>query len=95
MESESQDQQAIDVYTMLTAMVDQMAGIAWMKMGLQADLMTGKVEKDIDQARLAIDVVEDLCARIEPKLDEADRTQLQNLKRDLKINFVQQSQRGD
>lgn len=95
MDSESQVREPLDVYDVVAVMVDQMAGMAWQKMGLQADPMTGKIEKNVEQARAAIDIVEELCRHIEPRLDGEDLRQIQNLKRDLKINFVQQSTRGD
>lgn len=82
---------SIDVYTMLTIMVEQMASVAWVKMGLQSDPISGKTEKDIAQARLAIDIAHDLAKRLESQLDEPDKRQIDNLLRDLKINFVTQS----
>lgn len=93
MQSESSVPEAFDVYSVVAVMVDQMAALAWQKMGLQADPLTGKIEKDIEQARTAIDIVGELCKHIEGRLDGEDLRQIQNLQRDLKINFVQQAAR--
>jgi hypothetical protein len=79
----------IQVEPVVATMLDQMAGIAWIKLGLQPDPMTGKLEPiDLDQAKLAVDVTAALAAALEPSLDEDDRRQLQNLVRDLRLNFV-------
>jgi hypothetical protein len=75
-------------------MVEQMSSVAWQKLGLQPDLMSGKIEKDIDQARVAIDVTAGLAGFLEPKLDEDDKRRIHGLVRDLKINFVQHSGGG-
>ena len=77
------------VFDHIAVLLDQMAGVAWQKLGLQPDMVTGKIEPDLDQARVAIDVVSFLSNKLEPQLDEDDRRQIQSLVRDLKINFVQ------
>jgi hypothetical protein len=82
----------IDVYDVVTVMVDQMAAIAWQKLGLQPDWSTGHIEMDLSQAKVAIDVTTHLSAVIEPKLEEEDRKRIHSLIRDLRLNFVQKSQ---
>jgi hypothetical protein len=69
--------------------MEQLSQLAWVKMGLQPDPVAGRIVKDLDQARLAIDATADLCARIEPHLDDDDRRRVQNLLRDLRVNFTQ------
>jgi len=81
----------INVHTSLAVMLDQLASIAWQKMGLQADPITGKTEGDLKQARVAIDIAESIAKVLESELDEDDRRQTQNLIRDLKVNYVEQS----
>lgn len=81
----------IDVYTVLMVMTEQMASIAWTKLGLQADLATGTVVKDLEQAKVAIDVVAGLAGFLQSKLDEEDQRRIRHLISDLKINYVQQS----
>ena len=83
--------QPLNVHSFLAVMLDQLAAIAWQKMGLQADPMTGKVERDLVQARVAIDVAETVAKSLEGELDEDDRRQMNNLVRDLKLNYVEQS----
>lgn len=81
----------IDVRTVLAVSMDQFAALAWQRMGMQSDTFTGKIYKDIAQAKLAIEACSRLSELIEAELDESDRRQVQNLIRDLKVNFVEQS----
>jgi hypothetical protein len=90
----SEMKEAPSVYDHLAIMLDQMGSVAWQKLGLQPDMVTGKIEPDLNQARIAIDVVGYLVGVIEPQLDDEDRRQLQTLVRDLKINFVQKQGGG-
>jgi hypothetical protein len=82
----------VDVYDVITLIVDQMAAIAWQKLGLQPDWGTGQIEKDLSQAKVAIDITTHLSTFIEPKLEEHDRQRIHSLIRDLRLNFVQKSQ---
>ena len=82
----------IDVYQVITVMIDQMAAIAWQKLGLQPDWGTGQIEKDLGQAKVAIDITTHLSTFIEPQLEEDDRKRIHGLIRDLRLNFVQKSQ---
>lgn len=90
MASEQQARPA-DVNEILMEMTQFMAALAWQKMGLQPDMVTGKIEKDIRQAKLAVDVATSLAGHLEPQLDDDDRRQIRNMVSDLRINFVQQS----
>jgi hypothetical protein len=85
----SQEATAPTVYDHLAIILDQIAGVGWQKLGLQPDVVTGKIEADINQARVAIDVAAYLAKILETQVDEDDQRQLQTLVRDLKINYVQ------
>jgi hypothetical protein len=79
----------ISVPTVLMTMLDQMAAISWIKLGLQPDVVTGKLEPvDIEQAKLAFDVTAYIASSLEASLDESDQRQLHNLVRDLRLNYV-------
>jgi hypothetical protein len=86
-----QEKQPVDVAGLLAVFIDQLAGIAWAKLGLQPDPITGAIHPDMVQAKLAIDSTADLVKHLEPQLDDDDRRQLQNLVRDLRINYVNRS----
>jgi len=72
-------------------MVDQMADLAWQKLGLRHDPITNGMAKDLAQAKSAIDATDALIKVLRPNLDGDDQRQLDNLSRDLKMNFVSQS----
>jgi hypothetical protein len=91
--AEEQEQpKPISVYDVIVAMMDQMAAIAWSKLGLQPDMVTGAISQDLEEAKVAIDVASQLSAIVEPRLDESDRRELHNLVRNLRLNYVQKSQ---
>lgn len=79
------------VYRLVMLMVDQMAPIAWQKMGLQPNPLTGRTEKNLAEAKVAVDVTAFLASQLESQLDETDRRQIQNLVRDLRINYVEKA----
>lgn len=81
----------LSVYDFITVMVDQMAAIAWQKLGLQPDVMTGLIAGDMEQAKVAIDLTAHLASFIEPKLDDEDKRRIHGLVRDLRINYVERA----
>ena len=87
----SEPKKPISVYDILPFVIEQMAAIAWQKLGLQHDPMTGGFDQDLSQARVAIDIVAYVAGNLEGQLEEEDKRQLQSLVRDLRINFVQKS----
>ena len=95
MSEEVQDQtpqKPLDVSEAVAQTIDFMSALAWQKLGLQPDMMTGQIEQDMAQAKIAIDAVTKLVEIIEPSLeDEEDKRRVQNLVRDLRINYVEKS----
>ena len=79
----------LSVYDFITIMVDQMAGFAWQKLGLQPDVMTGKIMPDMEEAMVAIDLTAHLASFFVPRLDEDDKRRIHGLVRDLRINYVE------
>jgi Domain of unknown function (DUF1844) len=72
--------------------IETLQGLAWIKMGLVAAPGSGKIEKELPQAKVAIDAIGDLVARLEPFAAESERRELQTMLSNLRINFVQKSQ---
>lgn len=79
----------LDVYNLARWVISIMASSAWQYMGLQPNPGTGQIEKDLNQARIAIDTVVFLGDKIAPHLGEDERREIRNLISDLQINFVQ------
>ena len=89
--SDNEPVSPISVYDIIATMVDTMATIAWTKLGLQPDLATGKLEQDMEQAKVAIDLTTHLAGFIEPQLDEEDKRRIHGLVRDLRLNYVEKT----
>ncbi len=87
----SESQGPISVYDVVAIMAEQMASIAWQKLGLHPDPMTQTIAPDLGEAKVAIDIVTYLSEQMESKLDEEDRRELHNLVRNLRLNFVEKS----
>lgn len=88
------EKEPLSIYTVIMALVEQTAAVAWQKLGLQPDFVTGTIHKDLSEAKVAIDLTTHLASFLEPKLDDEDKRRIHNLIRDLRTNFVQQSQGG-
>jgi CheY-specific phosphatase CheX len=77
------------VYDHLAAILDQLAALSWQKLGLQADMVTGKIAPNLDEAKVAIDLSAHIVSIIESQLEPSDVRQVQTLIRDLRMNYVQ------
>ncbi|MEJ5251017.1 MAG: DUF1844 domain-containing protein [Chthonomonadetes bacterium] len=84
-------QEPVDVLTFALWLVDEMQAQAWIKMGLWKDPITGEIQTDLRQAKIAIDCVAALAEVLKPHLAEAQRRDLERLLTDLRLNFVQRS----
>jgi hypothetical protein len=83
-----------DIYALLSAYAATLGSQAFVWMGLLKDPISGKVRKDMAQAKVAIDACEFLIGQIQPKLDEQESRELARMLSDLKVNFVSQSRAG-
>lgn len=88
---ENGQNQPLQIEQLLAIIVEQLASVAWQKLGLQPDIATGQIHKDLNQAKTAVDCVAQISEHLIPYLDENDQRQIQNLVRDLKINYVQKT----
>ena len=77
------------VYDHLAAILDQMAAVSWQKLGLQPEMVTGKISANLDEAKVAIDFCAQIVSAIESQLEPSDLRQVQTLIRDLRMNYVQ------
>jgi len=81
----------LDVYMVLQASIGQFSSVAWQMLGLHPDPFTGRMQKDIGQARIAIDVTAVLVEKILPHVQGQESRDYQSLLTDLRLNFVKQS----
>lgn len=61
---------------------------AWQQLGKIPNAMTNKVERDLEQARMSIDLLDMLKARTQGNLSEDESRMLEQVLRELKLNFV-------
>lgn len=66
---------------------------AWQHMGLQMNPVTKKVERDLLQAKLAIDTIAFMTDQLMPHIPDEQKKAYRALVGDLRVNFVQQSQK--
>ena len=87
---------APSTYDLIGYCINLLSSQAWQKLGLLADPQTGEAKPDLTEAKVAIDAVGDLAARLETAPEaviSADmRRDLRTLLNDLRLNYV--SQRG-
>ena len=81
-----------DIYQILGYFTSLLANEAWQKLGLIANPQTGEAKADLSQARVAIDTVGDLVARLEAAPEASVpaqmRRELRTLLNDLRLNYV-------
>lgn len=81
----------VDTLSLLKICISILSGGAWSWLGLTAHPQTGKIKRDLQQAKLAIDSISLLFNQIEDKLSELERKEIKALLADLQINYVNQS----
>lgn len=84
----------VDVYSLLKSFIGILGSHAWSWLGLVKDPITGKLDKDLAQAKVAIDTIAALSTQLESKLDDSEKRELQAMLSDLRMNFVRQSASG-
>lgn len=93
--ADNETPEPMDVYSVIMTMTETMASVAWIKLGLQPDFSTGKLEKDLEQAKVAIDLTTHLASFIEGQLDEDDKRRIHTLVRDLRLNYVEKMKENE
>ncbi len=81
----------IDVYELLAICFEQITGIAWVKLGFQPDPVSQSLSIDLVQAKAAIDAASALSTLVESVVSSEDKSQLQTVIRNLKLNYVAKS----
>lgn len=84
----------MDVFSLLKTSVGLLSNGAWGWLGLSPNPFTGKMERDMAQAKIAIDCVAYLVSQIDSHLEDAERREMQNVVSMLRVNYVQQLSKG-
>lgn len=74
--------------------ISLLASSAWQAMGLLPDQATKKTERKLDDARLVIDATGALIDHLRPRVDAAERRELETLLANLRLNFVEQTNKA-
>ncbi len=85
MENLTPEQKQQALFMQLVLMFHQ---AAWQQLGKIPNPMTNKVERDIEQARMSIDLLDMLKTRTQGNLNEDESRMLEQVLRELKLNFV-------
>ena len=85
------EKKPLSVFDVIVIMTDQLSSIAWQKLGLQPDMMTGQIARDLPEAKVTIDLIAHLAGIVDGRLDEEDRREMQKLVSNLRLNYVEKS----
>ena len=78
-----------DIYSSIQMMIASLGQQAWLYMGMQTNPMTGAIEKDLKQAKIAIDCVTAMIEVIKPHVADQQKLELETLKQNLQLNLIQ------
>jgi hypothetical protein len=82
---------ALPTIDLLVWLLGLLAAKAWEGMGLVPRPVTGKIQKDLSEAQLAIDGFAAVLDVVRPRLEDAPRRELETLLTTLRLNFVEKS----
>ena len=82
---------ALPVWQLIPLFINILERVAWQKMGLVVNPQTQEIEKDLQQARVAIDSYTSLLEHLGDHVEPDAKTALQARLTDLKLNFASQS----
>ena len=82
---------ALPTHDLLVWMLSVLAAKAWEGMGLIANPLTNKVEKNMEEARLAIDAYAAAFEVVRVRVEERPRRDMETLLTTLRLNFVEKS----
>jgi len=83
--------EAIATRELLVWMLGVLGAKAWQGMGLVPNPASGKIEKDLADAKIAIDAFSALLDAMRPQLDGQARRETEALLTTLRLNFVEKS----
>jgi len=74
-------------------LVSSLQVAAWQQMGKIASPITGKVERNLDQARASIDMLSMLSEKTKGNLDDEEEKLLSRMLYELRMNYLDESQK--
>ena len=86
------DRTPVNVFALAQFYLGVFVDLAFQRMGLHADAVSGTVVRDMEQAKVAVDISAFLAEAIMPKVADSGRRELMGLVRDLRLNYAKQAQ---
>ena len=83
-----------DATSLIATCISLLANKAWQAMGLVANPATKTIERQFDEAQLAIDAAAALADLLRPRVGDRERRELETLVANLRINFVEQKSKA-
>ena len=80
--------------TLVASCLNVLAAKAWEALGLVPSPATKQVERNLDDAQLAIDAAAALANVVRPRVEDAERREIENLIATLRLNFVEQKNKA-
>lgn len=80
-----------DIYSFMKMIMGSLSSQVWIFLGLMPHPSTQKVEKDIAQAKIALDTIDFIYNLISSTMEEAEKKAYEELLGNLKLNFIEQS----
>ena len=84
----------VTVTGVLWTSVQLLTNRAWSSMGLIPNPVTREIQRDLNEAKRAIDVLTDMVKHLQADTSAEEKRELQNMLSDMRINFVRQSNSG-
>ncbi len=81
----------LSVYDTLRFTAGLLIQQAWIQMGVQLAPGAAELKHDLVQAKVAIDSLEFVVAKLEPQLDEHEQAEYESILANLRINYVKKA----
>ena len=83
-----------DATSLVATCISLLANKAWQAMGLVPNPATKAIQRQFDEAQLAIDAAAALTDLLRPRVGDRERRELETLVANLRINFVEQKSKA-
>lgn len=80
-----------DIYTFMKMILGSLSSQVWVFLGLMPHPATQKIEKDVTQAKVALDTIDFIYNQISSKMEDNEKKAYEELLGNLKLNFIEQS----
>ncbi|MFQ6608369.1 MAG: DUF1844 domain-containing protein [Fidelibacterota bacterium] len=80
---------------LFVGLISSFASSAWVALGKIKNPVTDKIERNLEQASYAIDMLDMIHRRMGDNLNDAERKFLQSTLGDLKLNYVEEKKKPD